>query len=218
MPTTIGEQNRNWWSLPKSPSGRDLRQDYSQEKRMRRPPQTVKTSGLNFNSFASAIGFKSKKHHPSLAIQEPPSPLGVPLSNPSSPLSDISRAPSKTASSTRSRVDSIEPRTPVDGVKRGSLLTLSDTDPFAGRPIISPHIPTDPNRLSAYSNPSVTELLPNKNDTRITDRVSYASSTSNNYGTEITTVGVMIPSKGALEVKRLHTKFVLFFILSLKLC
>ncbi len=46
------------------------------------------------------------------------------------------RPPSKSISSSRTRVDSIEPRTPVDLPRdRHSLLTLSDPDPFAGRPV-----------------------------------------------------------------------------------
>ncbi|PPR00041.1 hypothetical protein CVT24_009050 [Panaeolus cyanescens] len=179
------QPSRNWWSgLAKSHSPKDVRDPYGPEKqeaRTRKRSQTA-TKSSPFGSLASVIGLKSKKHHPALAIQQPDSLFDSATSNPVSPTSNP-RPPSKAASSTRSRVDSIEPKTPVDFQRdrRHSLLTLSDTDPFAGRPIITvpvPHIPNDPNRLSAYSNNSATDFPQKKAEPPIFNRVSYASSSS----------------------------------------
>ncbi|KDR85429.1 hypothetical protein GALMADRAFT_360685 [Galerina marginata CBS 339.88] len=196
----------------KSPSSKDLGQKYVQEKQ----PAQVKSPG-KFNSFASAIGFKSKKNaHPTLTIQDPPASNGPPLPspNPVSPvLSESTRPMSKAASSTRSRVDSLEPRTPVDyhRDKRQSLLTLSDVDPFAGRPMIAvpvPNLPSDPNRLSAYSNPSVTDFVHKKADVPTFNRVSYASSSSNsnNHGMELPFITPPVTAKPNSEFRPLHTK------------
>ena len=93
--------SRNWWSRSKSG-----------------PPH--KSAGISLISIASAIGLKSKKQQPSLAIQDPP-----PSSTPDRP------------SPARSRVESIGPPTPVDYEYR-SLLTISDNDPFAARQNIPP--------------------------------------------------------------------------------
>lgn len=50
-----------------------------------------------------------------------------------------------------------------------------------------PSLPSDPNHLSAYSKPSVTELVHKKPDAPTFDRVSYASSSSNsnNHANEV---------------------------------
>lgn len=200
---------RTWWSLSRSPSTKDLRQEYVLEntKQQQKQQQQSKSSG-KFTSFASAIGLKSKKHIPSLAIQEPPPPVP--------PVVKI-----QTSSRPRTRVDSFEPRTPVDPHpdKRQSLLTLSDTDPFAGRSVIAvpvPHLPSDPNRLSAYSNPSITDFVHKKPETPTFNRISYASSSSNSHlhaieispvpplSTRITSDLRRLPNKrsfGSLQVK-----------------
>ncbi|KAF8167676.1 hypothetical protein B0H34DRAFT_792372 [Crassisporium funariophilum] len=207
---------RTWWSLAKPaipPNHKDFRMGYGPEKSARRPPPPVKTSA--FNSFASAFGLKSKKH-PSLAIQDPPSPAyptintPPPTSPPPSAKLTSNRPTSKAASSTRSRVDSIEPRTPVDYQrdKRHSLLTLSDTDPFAGRPVVTvpvPHLPSDHSHLSAYLNPSVTEFH-QKVEQSPFNRVSYASSSSlsNNHSGDVALVSA--PLKSLNEPRRLLNK------------
>lgn len=173
--------SRTWWSLSK-PTEKDLRQTYPSDK----PPKS--SSGF---SFASVIGFKSKKHSPSLAIQHPhlqgPPALSPSLTvdTPDPPTKFMNRLPSKSVSSTRSRDDSIAPRTPTDIRRDGrqSLLTLSDLDPFAGRTMVSlgsVHTISDPNHLSVYSNTSVSEFV-QKRPTQMEkqDRVSYASSSSN---------------------------------------
>ncbi|CAA7265943.1 unnamed protein product [Cyclocybe aegerita] len=207
MPSTLGEPApRNWWSLSRSPSGKDLHSKFTQEKPMRRS-----APGLSFNSFASAIGLKTKKHH--IAIQEPPSPVDPHPPPLASPRSTGTRPASKAASSTRSRVDSLEPRTPLDYQhrdRRHSLLTLSDTDPFAGRPPTIaaplPHTPSDPNRLSAYSNPSVTDFAHRKGtDPPPFNRVSYASTSSNSHEL-VPAVPFSPPPKGSSDVRKLHTK------------
>ena len=175
--------SRTWWSLSK-PTEKDLRQTYPSDK----PPKS--SSGF---SFASVIGFKSKKHPPSLTIQHPhlqgPPALSPSLTvdTPDPPTKFLNRLPSKSVSSTRSRDDSIAPKTPTDIQRDGrqSLLTLSDLDPFAGRTMVSlgsTHTISDPNHLSVYSNPSVSEFVQkHMNATQMPkqDRVSYASSSSN---------------------------------------
>ena len=105
--------SRNWWSRSKPG-----------------PPQ--KSAGISLNSIASAIGLKSKKQRPSLAIQHPPS-------------SSTSDRPSPV----RSRVDSIGPPTPVD-YEYQSLLTISDNDPFAGRQNIPP-VPQIPSQKTLFN-------------------------------------------------------------------
>ncbi|KAF8078851.1 hypothetical protein FPV67DRAFT_1775958 [Lyophyllum atratum] len=166
--------SRTWWSLaPKQPhlAVQDLRRPYSSDKSSR-------PSGF---SIAAALGFKSKKH-PALAIQDPQFPSSrSPL--PAAATIDTNftnRPPSKSVSSTRSRVDSSGPQTPLEVQRhsRQSLLTLSDTDPFAVRARSSaPHTPSDPNRLSAYSNSSIPDFM-TKSAEPILNRVSYASSSS----------------------------------------
>jgi hypothetical protein len=206
---------RTWWNINRSPSSKDLRHAYSHEKAASRPSLPVKSGKLN--SFASAIGLKSKKQSPSLAIEDPPATLIPYVSNlastPTSPASSANRPPSKSVSSSRSRVDSIEPRTPVDFQRdpRHSLLTLSDTDPFAGRPMIAvpvpqlPHFPSDPNRLSASPNPSVTEFVQKKADVPTFNRVSYASSSSNSNHHTLDIPASPIPSK-LPELRALKSK------------
>ncbi|KAJ7446449.1 hypothetical protein B0H11DRAFT_379836 [Mycena galericulata] len=168
--------------------------------------QKSKESGLKFNTLASAMGFKQKKPQPpSLTIHDPPrivSPQQTPQLSPrpephqrrpyTAP--GVGRPPSNSVSSSLSRVDSIEPRTPrtpddPKAARRGSLLTLSDSDPFAAR-VVSLHSP-DPNRLSAFSNSSA-------NDTKSTDsanRISYASSSSQSFrlGGELSPLSVVSP-------------------------
>ncbi|KAF8973646.1 hypothetical protein BDZ97DRAFT_1912121 [Flammula alnicola] len=206
MPAALspGEPSaRTWWSLSKAPSSKDLRQAYAQEKSASRPPSQGKSGKLN--SFASAIGFKSKKLSPSLAIQDPPATIShlVPsptTTTPTSPVSNTTRPPSKSDSCLDFQRE-----------RRHSLLTLSDTDPFAGRPIIAvpvPHLPSDSNRLSAYSNTSVTDFAQKKTDIPTFNRVSYASSSSNsnNHAVEIPASGSTIPAKGAPEYRQLNIK------------
>ncbi|KAF8913088.1 hypothetical protein CPB84DRAFT_1841499 [Gymnopilus junonius] len=197
---TPAEPVKTWWPLSKPPSTKDLRQKHDQ----------LQAKVSKFNSFASAIGFKSKRPPaPTLAIQDPPSYLdrgpSIPFPNPISP---ISSRPSKAPSSTRSRVDSLEPRTPNDFLRdrRQSLLTLSDTDPFAGRPMVLPNLPSDPNRLSAYSNSS-NDLPQRKADAPPFNRVSYASSSSNSnyHSPDFPPVPIVAPGK-APEVRQLHNK------------
>jgi len=151
---------RTWWSLsPKSSNGKS----YSTEK-----SGPSKSGGLNFNSIASAIGFKPKKH-PSLAIQPPPA---------SGPAKQANRPPSKSVSSVWSAADSPQPQTPVDGHRhtRQSLLTLSDVDPFARNGISARH--TSSNRHSAQSKASIPEFGSKHADPSIFNRISYASSSS----------------------------------------
>jgi hypothetical protein len=138
--------SRNWWQLSSRHSTSSVKSD----------KDTQKQSGVKFNTLASAIGFKTKKH-PSLTIQDPP----LPTKHVESPVTDrqelpryANRPPSKSVSSTvRS---SVELRTPSDAPRdplafRRSLLTLSD-DPFASGGISVPAI-QDPAHLCMYSTP-----------------------------------------------------------------
>ncbi|CAK5280297.1 unnamed protein product [Mycena citricolor] len=174
---------RNWWPMSPKMSSSEFSSD--------RP--SAKHPG-KFNTFATPMGFKPKKAPPPppLTIQavhsgRSPLPRLVPRTEPShrrpstAPSNGMNRAPSNSVSSSRSRGDSIEPNTPTTPedarqARRGSLLTLSDTDPFAARVVsLSPN---DPNRLSAFSNNS------SGNDSKsheIANRVSYASTSSHSF-------------------------------------
>ncbi|KAF9076037.1 hypothetical protein BDP27DRAFT_1313808 [Rhodocollybia butyracea] len=162
--------SRNWWPLSSNKASSSPAPTFSTSSSKKNDPN-------KFNSLASAIGFKAKKHpHPSLAIQDPP-PLS-PVYSPPPP--SPNRPPSKSVSSVRSQADSM-PGTPLDSSSpnhRNSLLTLSDVDPFASRGIA---IPIDPNRLSVYSGNSFSPEFVAK-DAPVLHRVSYASSSSHsNY-------------------------------------
>lgn len=219
MSSTFSSPPRTWWSLsPKStnPVAQDLRRGYSTEKHSQHSP--AKHSGLTFNTFASAMGFKSKKH-PSLAIQDPPlqsQTITPPMDGPYGQYA--ARPISKSTSSTRSRVDSLEPRTPVDPQRdpRPSLLTLSDVDPFAVRAISAPHTPSDINRLSAYSNSSIPEFVSKHAESSpMLNRVSYASSSShsNQHGSELSPHSSTTPSVLVVDPNlggKLKPKFVIY--------
>ncbi|KAF9040477.1 hypothetical protein BDZ89DRAFT_1060555 [Hymenopellis radicata] len=146
---------------------------------------SVKSSNGKFNTLASAMGFKSKKH-PSLAIQDPPPmPTRTVVSTVVSEdrRGYTNRPASKSVSSTRSQAESPGPRTPVDGprdMRHQSLLTLSDADPFAANGISVPHSPVDPGRLSVYSNSSMVEY--SKRTDAAVNRGSYASTSSYSQG------------------------------------
>jgi hypothetical protein len=129
----------------------------------------------------------------------------------------IGRAPSNSVSSSRSRADSIEPNTPKSPktpedpaqIRRGSLLTLSDADPFAAR-VVSVHSPTDPNRLSAFSNSSVKDTKSDES----ANRVSYASSSSLSHsfrlGGDLSPRSIVSPvsESGSLSYMKLSNKCV----------
>lgn len=77
-----------------------------------------------------------------------------------------------------------EPRTPSDHPRdrssyQNSVMTFSDSDPFASNGIFSPFI-QDPNRLSAYSDASYPDTS-KRNDPMFANRVSYGSSSSNSH-------------------------------------
>ncbi|KAJ6575322.1 hypothetical protein B0H19DRAFT_637082 [Mycena capillaripes] len=192
MPATLEPQEQprsSWWSLAqKSPSSSQVFPE--------KPHSHSKQSGIKFNTLATAMGFKQKKSHPPpLTIHEPYPPVRTVVTPPATrllprtdasprrpytaPTTAIGRAPSNSVSSFVSRTDSIEPnspKTPEDPaqVRRGSLLTLSDADPFAAR-VVS----LDPNRLSAFSNSSANDRKSSSNDSA--NRVSYASSSSQSF-------------------------------------
>lgn len=152
--------SKTWWSLPSRRSNQDLRKQSSSDKSSSR----MKPSGLKV--IATAMGFKSKKTPVSPAQNSPHTTL------PSRPNVDDVYF-DRSSSSTRTRVDSLEPPTPLDGHREGrhSLFTLSDVDPFATRGLASPRSPT---HLSVYSNLSNADL--HAEPPPIFRRVSYASS------------------------------------------
>ncbi|KAJ7170080.1 hypothetical protein C8R46DRAFT_1091069 [Mycena filopes] len=190
MSSTLSHDSpRAWWSLgQKAPSPTP---DFPSEK----PSSHSKQSGIKLHSLATAMGFKPKKNHPPPLTLLPTvatstTTLLAPRIEPhqrrptTAPSVGIGRAPSNSVSSFRSRADSIEPSTPktpedLTQNRRGSLLTLSDSDPFAARVVSlhSPSSPSDPNRLSAFSNSSVNDAKSNES----ANRVSYASSSSHSF-------------------------------------
>ncbi|KAJ7704225.1 hypothetical protein B0H14DRAFT_739710 [Mycena olivaceomarginata] len=205
MPSTLSSQEpqRSWWSLPqKSPSSSQVFPE--------KPHSHSKQSGIKFNTLATAMGFKPKKPHPPpLTLQDvrtvvTPPPIHLvprtdagqrrPYTAPSSAV--VGRAPSNSISSSRSRGDSIgppTPKTPDDPAqpRRSSLLTLSDADPFAAR-VVSLHSPSDPNRLSAFSNSSSAH---DAKSNESANRVSYASSSSQSFrmGGELSPHSIVSP-------------------------
>ncbi|KAJ6621156.1 hypothetical protein B0H10DRAFT_2215410 [Mycena sp. CBHHK59/15] len=207
---------RSWWLLSqKSPSSSQV---FSADKPHSHSKQS---NGIKFNTLATAMGFKPKKSQPApLTIRDPYPIVRTVVSPPVSPLipradshqrrpyTAPGRPPSNSASSYRSRVDSLEPKTPEDPVaaRRNSLLTLSDADPFAAR-VVALHSPSDPNRLSAFSNSSVADSKSNDS----THRVSYASSSSQSFrlGGELSPLSTMVSpvsESGSSNMKVSHKK------------
>ncbi|EIN13994.1 hypothetical protein PUNSTDRAFT_48860 [Punctularia strigosozonata HHB-11173 SS5] len=134
------------------------------------------------SKLANAFGLgKSKKQQPELAIQDPPDSSRPPASpfiqtalrhqQEERPVR-LGRPPARSVSTVATEA---EPRTPSDaGRNRGSVLTLSDPDPFAAH-VVSPTAPQDRSRLSAYSDKSQWDQKARK---PIPDRLSYASGSS----------------------------------------
>ncbi|KAJ7786525.1 hypothetical protein B0H16DRAFT_1681530 [Mycena metata] len=191
---------RSWWQKAPSPAP-----DFPSEK----PHSHSKQSGIKFNNLATAMGFKPKKTHPPpLTLRPtvtPTTTLLAPRIEPhlrrpnTAPSVGIGRPPSNSVSSARSLADSVEPSTPktpedLPQTRRGSLLTLSDSDPFAAR-VVSVHSPSDPNRLSAFSNSSANETKSNE----LANRVSYASSSSQSFrlGGDLSPLSILSPASEA---------------------
>lgn len=194
-------QQRSWWSRSKSNdtspnnsngslrqnrSFSSLIQDEPHANKIRPTPakRTISTSSKKLTSIASAIGLKSKRQE--LAIQDPPGPLRAHHAHPpaivTAPIREqqrpvkLGRPPARSVSSVATEA---EPRTPSD-LDRGrssyqSVMTLSETDPFAASVISVPSTPQDPGRLSAYSDKSNWDPRFKK---LAQERMSYASGSS----------------------------------------
>ncbi|KAF5352718.1 hypothetical protein D9756_006003 [Leucocoprinus leucothites] len=178
------EQPRSWWSLSSKSSKQDLHKQYANDKSSASVSKS--SSGRNFPSFSSVIGRKSKKH-PTLAIQEPPSPLKSSSAShtrreipPQFHLDPQSR-PRLKSPQPLSPADSIELVTPVDSFREGrqSLLTL-DNDPFAVQGI-TVHAPASPSHLSTHSSNSFLDVSSRKDKSTLYVRASYSSSSSNSH-------------------------------------
>ncbi|KIJ66321.1 hypothetical protein HYDPIDRAFT_26682 [Hydnomerulius pinastri MD-312] len=174
---------------PKSP--KDLTHSISTEKLPLHADGSKSPGTFKFNTFASVMGKKPKKSHPTLAIQDPTSPINPP----NGPGADRSttprytnRPPAKSISSTvRSGDESNEPRTPSDVAKDRisfprSVMTLSDPDPFAAGAISVPQGIVDTNRLSVFSNSSGNDGLSKKSESVLPfRRTSFASTSSQSH-------------------------------------
>lgn len=140
------------WQRQKPPSPADPR------------PSDKNNSGKR--SLNALFGLKSKK--PTVELSRTVASVLPVVDSRTVPYAN--RPPSKSVSSTVSRVDSIGPKTPNDvRESRQSLLTLSDHDPFAGRGItvVTSHQSTiGSNRLSIHSNNSLPEAIGGKLDNR----------------------------------------------------
>jgi len=155
--------SRTWWSLSsKSPNIPSAGASANKPSRQ----VSLKYNGFKFNSIASAIGLKPKRH-PSLTIQSPPPvQTTIPASDGLYSAKYRHRPPSKSVSSTRSQGDSLGPRTPVDS-QRDTCLSLSEVDPFAKSEHIDPFMS---NRISYASSSSHNvhhhggELLPSSSN------------------------------------------------------
>jgi len=201
LPSRHDSSSRTWWPLSSKgshPSSRkDIPQSFPSEKQPSRKTSIKQSTGLKFSTFASVMGFKSKKH-PSLTIQEPPLSIRTDIL-PSQPVINGSnrpqtapyddRPPSNSLSSTRSQGESPELQTPSDDQRdtmtsRQSLLTLFDIDPFAAGAITLPHSPSDPSALPPYSSSSAPEYITSKSGSPVFKRMSYASSFHSNHDGE----------------------------------
>lgn len=135
-----------------------------------------------FNTLASVMGLKPKKHN--ISIQDPP-PL--PSQPPYTADPYISHYPSRPHSSrphsnaVSSTTDdsSYEPKTPSDSYPK-SIMTISDPDPFASSGIVPHNLDTedDPNRLSVLSEASKRSFY---SEYGIQYRQSYTSTSSNSH-------------------------------------
>jgi len=181
---------KSWWSLSKTSSNKELRQNYVDMKSDRRSSNLPKhSSGLK--SIAVAIGLRSKR--PS---KEPLRPATA------SQASDTSSGP-KSPSPTLSPIDSFDTRLRRP---RQSLLTIAD-DPFAGLPpVVSIHHSPVPSRFSVYSSPSVTDFS-SKTDSPVY-RSSYGSSStnSNSLGPDLNSTAIPNSHLTFPESKKLHLK------------
>ncbi|KAH7909786.1 hypothetical protein BJ138DRAFT_1154402 [Hygrophoropsis aurantiaca] len=143
-----------------------------------KPPATFK-----FNTLAAVMGKKPKKQHAGIPIQDPPmSPTaGIDHANSSR---YTNRPPAKSISSTvRSTDESLGPKTPSDGTRDRmsfprSVLTLSDSDPFAASGIALPHSIIDPTRLSVHSDSSFNNNFAKKSEPSLPFRHPPFASTS----------------------------------------
>jgi hypothetical protein len=190
--SSTGPPTKSWWSLYKTSSNKELRQNYVDVKSDRRSSNLPKhSSGLK--SIAVAIGLRSKR--PS---REPLCPAT------SSQASDTSSG-QKSPSPTLSPVDSFDTRRLRP---RQSLLTIAD-DPFAGHPpVVSIRHSPAPSRFSVYSSPSVTDLA-SKTDSPVY-RSSYGSSStnSNSLGPDLNSTTTSSSHLTFPESKKLHLKYV----------
>jgi hypothetical protein len=176
MPSLVQDSqasSRTWWFSSKmSRPPKDIHRSYAQ----RQP--SLPSVNFKFNTFASVLGLKPKKH-PGLAIQEPP-PLTAQQVQPHDikPLSSTpKRPPSNSVSTLRS---SSEPRTPSDVHRstprcRQSILTLSDSDPFASQGIRLSVVPLDFSQSNHLSNLQSPEFSTKADSLASFDRASYIS-------------------------------------------
>ena len=194
MATRPETSSRTWWS--KLPIPANARPDKSSRQGLQ------KSSGLSFNSIASAIGLKPKKH-PSLAIQSPPPPPVKTTTGTDASEKYISRPSSKSLSS-------LDPRKPMDGRKntRQSLLMVSDADPF-----VSARHPSDPNRLSVHSNSSTTEVGSKHRGPSKLNRISSSSNSTVHHESELSPTSSNQSSTLAPDspIQNLKPTFVLSF-------
>ncbi|KAJ7631163.1 hypothetical protein FB45DRAFT_917689 [Roridomyces roridus] len=154
-------------------------------------------------NLASAIGLKPKKPQPPpLTITDAPripaSVVPIPAPSPTA------RRPASGSVSSAKSIEPKTPKTPEDALhpRRGSLLTLSDPDPFAAR-AVAVHSPSDPNRLLAFSNSSL--LAHETKSPEGMNRVSYASSSSHSFrlGSDLSpmSIGSPISDAGSSYIK-----------------
>jgi hypothetical protein len=173
------QPSRTWWSLSPKSSKQDLsarfatslspkpsRQDLSKYHTSSKPlPPPMKPTPRSLPSFASIMGFKSKKH-PALAIQGPPL-ISYPTSRMRRELPSF-QTPTQPS-------DSYE--LSPDGERRHSLLTLSDTDPFGARGIaVHSH-----EYSATHSNNSFLDVSLKQDKHSFYARGSSSSSSSNSH-------------------------------------
>ena len=178
--------SRSWFNKSKSSHSKDPRQQLTTDKlSSSREAGSSKSTGNTLNQLASAIGLKSKKQS-NLAIQSPsfPSSHGSPLLSPSPMYKAKSKSDS--TSSFHSPMDDFDQSRHPMGRRdtMQSRFTMSDDDPFAAhsKPSPIPPLPHDDNRLSAYSNSSMSERDKFPSRGSITSSSSHSNYFSHEHG------------------------------------
>lgn len=184
LPAALAE--RQWWPRSKNSTSNgdnDLNLSFPSEQSSAQGNSKKLSAGMKFSTLTNAMGFKSKKHLPS--VQGPPSKRDASRAD-NQTVRYTNRPPAKSVSSTlQSLDDPVEPQTPSDYAQdsnrsRRSMLATPESDPFFSNGIRFQPVVHDPNRLSVYSGSSQSDNTSKKNDMSF-NRSSYTSSSAHSH-------------------------------------